>query len=207
MENVSGKQFFIGLSLAPNQNYDSGIAVINKSNEIILLDKLYSDEDIEFFFKNFNSVEKSVIAVSLAQDTSLLDGKWRMSAKNYKELSGNFKVNANNWTNRLTPRCTRFFQDLYLEGNAIFRYFNFQLRQALSLTPNYPERNSLDCKDMQTSLKIKYGFNLPDNMLPASNLEGILGAIMAQNITSGANYKTIGEYKELNIIQLENNLN
>ena len=207
MENVSDKQFFIGLSLAPNQNYDSGIAVINKNNEIILLDKLYSDEDIEFFFKNFNSIENSIIAVSLAQDTSLLDGKWRMSAKNYKELSDNFRINANNWTNRLTPRCSRFFYHLHLEGNPIFRYFNFQLRQALSLTPNYPERNSLDCKDMQTSLKIKYGFNLPDNMLPASNLEGILGAIMAQNISSGVNYKTIGTYKELNILQLENKLN
>lgn len=60
---------------------------------------------------------------------------------------------------------------------------------------------------MQTSIKIKYGFNLPDNMLPASNLEGILGAIFAQKISSGANYKKIGEYKELDILQLENNQN
>lgn len=207
MENVSDKQFFIGLSLAPNSNYDSGVAVINKNNEVILLDKLYSDEDIEFFFNNFNSIENAIIAISLAQDTSLLDGKWRMSAKNYKELSNNFDVNANNWTNRLAPRNTRFFHNLLLEGNAIFRYFNFQLRQALCLTPNFPERNSLDCKDMQTSIKIKYGFNLPDNMLPASNLEGILGAIFAQKISSGANYKKIGEYKELDILQLENNQN
>ncbi|MBR1977106.1 hypothetical protein IKA15_02370 [bacterium] len=207
MENVSDKQFFIGLSLAPNSNYDSGVAVINKNNEVTLLDKLYSDEDIEFFFKNFNSIENSIIAISLAQDTSLLDGKWRMSAKSYKELSNHFEVNANNWTNRLTPRCSRFFHNLLLEGNCVFRYFNFQLRQALSLTPNYPERNSLDCKDMQTSLEIKYGFDLPDNMLPASNLEGILGAILAQNISRGADYKKIGKFKELDILQLENRLN
>lgn len=207
MENVSDKQFFIGLSLAPNQNYDSGVAVINKNCELILLDKLYSDEDIEFFFKNFNSIENSVIAISLAQDNSLLDGKWRMSAKSYKELSNHFEINANNWTNRLTPRCTRFFHNILLEGNCIFRYFNFQLRQALSLAPNYPERNSLDCKDMQTSLKIKYGFNLPDNMLPASNLEGILGAVMAQKIAGGANYKKIGDFRELDILQIENKLN
>ncbi len=207
MKNVSDKQFFIGLSLAPNSNYDSGVAVLNKNNEIILLDKLYSDEDIEFFFKNFNSIENSIIAVSLAQDTSLLDGKWRMSAKNYQELSDNFKINAHNWTNRLTPRCTRFFHNLLLEDNAIFRYFNFQLRQALALTPHYPERNSLDCKDIQTSLKIKYGFDMPDNMLPASNLEGILGGIFAREITHGANYKKIGKYRELDILQLENKIN
>ncbi len=207
MENVSDKQFFIGLSLAPNSNYDSGIAVINKNNEIILLDKLYSDEDIEFFFKNFNSLENAIIAVSLAQDNSLLDGKWRMSAKSYKELSNNFEVNANNWTNRLAPRNARFFHNMLLEGNAIFRYFNFQLRQALCLAPNFPERNSLDCKDMQTSIKIKYGFNLPDNMLPASNLEGIMGAVFAQKISCGTNYKKNGEYKELDILQLENSLN
>ena len=64
------------------------------------------------------------------------------------------------------------------------------------------ERLREQCKTLHCSY-----FDLPDNMLPASNLEGILGAIMAQKIAGGANYKKIGDFRELDILQIENKLN
>ena len=200
MEFQKNKKFFIGLSLGASSNYDSGIAVLDENLKIILLDKLYSNEDISAFFKNFNSLQNSLIAVSLSDDNSLLEGRWRIHAKNYKTLEG-FDVNANNWTNRLNKRNSELFLDLKLEGCEIFRYFNFQLREAYNLSPHSRERTSLDCKGFQTSLRVKFDFDLPENMLPASNLEALLGAVFARDIYLGTKVKKIAEFCDLDVLQ------
>ncbi len=186
--------------MGTSSNYDSGIAVLDENLNIVLLDKLYSNEDITAFFKNFNSLQNSVIAVSLPDDNSLLEGRWRIQTKGYKLVEG-FEVNANNWTNRINKRNCELFLDLKLEGCEIFRYFNFQLREAYSLSPQSRERTSLDCKGFQASLKIKFGFDLPENMLPASNLEALLGAVFARDIHSGAKTKKIAEFCDLDVLQ------
>lgn len=234
MENIGkmhcDKKFFIGLSLSNSPNYDSGVAVLDENLKIISLDKLYSNYDVATFFKNFISLQNSVIAVSLVNDNSLLEGRWRIQSKNYKMISEGFEINENNWTNRLSSRCQENFLDLKHEGYEIFRYFNFQLRYALGVNPHYSERTSLDCKSLQTSLKIKFGFDqLPENMLPASNLEAILGAMFAKDVYtemsernknqvfnsrangvklakpsySGVKFKKIFEYCGLDVLQRE----
>ena len=47
--------YFIGLMLASGANTDSGVAVIDRNSEIILLDKLFSMQDVQHFFDNFSS--------------------------------------------------------------------------------------------------------------------------------------------------------
>ena len=47
--------YYIGLSLASGSNMDSGVAVIDEENNIILIDKLYKMNDVKFFFENFSS--------------------------------------------------------------------------------------------------------------------------------------------------------
>jgi len=195
------KKFFIGLSLANSSNYDSGVAVLDENLNIILLDKLYSNEDIATFFKNFNSLTDSIIAVSLQKDNALLEGKWRIQSKNYKTIE-DFEINRDNWTNRLSKRCCDIFRELQEEGCDIFRYFNFQLRMRYNLSPHYPERTSLDCRSLQTSLKTGFGFKqLPENMLPASNLEGILGAMFARDVAKGTEINKIFEFEGLDVLQ------
>lgn len=201
MEFQNRKKYFLGLSLAPNSNYDSGVAVLDENLNVVYLDKLYSDEDIKHFLKNYNSINETIFAVSLAQDNTLLTGKWRMMAKGYKQIEDRFDINSNNWTNRLTSRISNFLKDMHYEGYPIFRYYNFQLRQAMGVSPNYPERTSIDCKSLQTALKYKFSItSLPENMLPASNLEAILGAIFAKNIHDGKKYEKIGQFNELDIL-------
>lgn len=191
--------------MSNSPNYDSGVAILDENLKILTLDKLYSNADIITFFDNFNSLQNSIIMVTLPNDNSLLEGRWRIQAKNYQKISETFEVDAGNWTNRLSLRCFEKFQDLKLEGVEIFRYFNFQLRNSYGLNPHYSERTSLDCKSLQTSLKIKFGFNeLPDNMLPASNLEAILGAMFAKEIAEkSVKFKNIFEYCGLDVLQRE----
>ena len=44
--------YFIGLMLASSANMESGIAVLDRNNELILLDKLFTMQDVQHLHKN-----------------------------------------------------------------------------------------------------------------------------------------------------------
>ena len=178
------KQYFIGLTLASSASTDSGIAVIDSQNQIILLDKLFTMNDVQYFFENYSSVKEAQICISLPTDNSMLNGKWRILSKLYQQL--NLKVdfkNLNNWTQRYSSRGSDYFTKLIDEGLSINRFELYLTRQALNLNSCFKERSPADCKALQNALKIKYGFNnLPTNMMPMAQLEAITGAILAKKI-------------------------
>lgn len=187
MTNMSSKEFFfIGISLSSTQNNDSSVCILDREKHIVLLDKLYFSNDIELFLKQNSCVKNSRIAVSLPHDNTLLEGKWRIHCKNYKMMNDNFEVNRNDWTNRLSDRCAGLFLDLNKEGIPVFRFDVNLLRQKYGVDAHYLQRTSLDCKSLQSALKVKFGFDeLPENMLPASGLEAILGAMFAYDCAAG----------------------
>ena len=178
------KQYFIGLTLASSASTDSGIAVIDSQNQIILLDKLFTMNDVQYFFENYSSVKEAQICISLPSDNSMLNGKWRILSKLYQQL--NLKVdfkNLNNWTQRYSSRGSDYFAKLIDEGISINRFELYLTRQALNLNSCFKERSPADCKALQNALKIKYGFNnLPTNMMPMAQLEAVTGAILAKKI-------------------------
>ncbi len=178
MQNLNNPFYFIGLSLASNSSHTSAVCVIDKNRQIVLLDKLYFTEDIKLFFEKSPYVKDSIVVSGLIADESLLDGKWRIHSKNYKPIDGFFEVNRNNWTNRLNDRLKDLFSELNGTRCTVYRCYINLLRQSYGLQPDYPEKTSLDCKNFQSGLKIKYGFDLmPDNLLSSSSLEAILCAL------------------------------
>lgn len=202
MQSLSSKEnFFIGISLSNSSNYDSSICVLDRNSNIVLLDKFYFAQDIDFFFKNSPFVKKSIICASVPYDNKILDGKWRIHSKNYKMLGDYFKVNKDNWTNRISKRCIETFKFLKEQDLNIIRCDINQLRQSYGLCSHYLARTSVDCKNLQTSLKIKYGFSqLPDNMLPASNLEAIIIAMFAMEYVNNIETKQIYEVDEIPVL-------
>ena len=193
--DIDKKIFFGGISLSNSINYDSGIAIIDKDKKIIMLDKFYNTDDLDIFLKNFNSIGSTFFMVSIPNDTSMLDGKWRIHSKNYKVLGDKFEINKNNWTNRLSARGSDILNKYNEQGMVYLRYDINQLRLAYDMTPTYALRSSLDCKSMHTALKLKYNFRqLPDNMLPASNFEAILGAMFAYDIAQGEDFEEVSKF-------------
>ncbi len=182
--------YYIGLSVASNSAHSSAVCVINRYKEIVLIDKLYFTDDIKLFFEKSFYVNNSILMVGLAPDETLLDGKWRIHCKNYKTLDGKFNVNRNNWVNRLDARLKDFFFELNETKCKVLRCNPSLLRQYYGLFPDYLENSSLDCKNFQAGLKIKYGFSeIPDNLLPISSLEALLFALFAYDISNN-NVKT-----------------
>ncbi len=203
MDSMSSKEFYsIGMSLSSTSNNDSSVCVIDNNKKIVLLDKLYFTNDIELFFDESPYVKNAKIIVSIPHDNALLEGKWRIHCKNYKIIDGKFDINRNDWTKRLSDRCSNLFLKLKEKGVNISRFDINLLREAYGLSSDYLMRTSLDCKSLQCALKIKYGFNeLPDNMLPASSLEAILGGMFVYDtLFSDVKVKKLFEYNGLDVL-------
>lgn len=187
--------YFIGLMLASGANTDSGVAILDRNNQIILLDKLFTMQDVQHFFDNFSSLKNSQICISLPWDNTMLNGKWRVLSKLYQTigLNKNFP-NTDNWTQRYSNRGSEYFNSLVEQGIKINRFELYLTRQALGLGTCFKERSPADCKALQNALKIKYGFSsLLSNMMPMAQLEAIIGAILAKNISMNDEKNQISE--------------
>lgn len=178
------KHYFIGLMLASGANTDSGVVILDRNNEIILVDKLYTMQDVQHFFDNFSSLKNSQVCISLPVDNTMLNGKWKVISKLYQIVRLDNKLpNTNNWTQRYSSRGSDYFNNLIEQGININRFELYHTRQALNLNSYFKERSPADCKALQNALKVKYGFtSLPSNMMPMAQLEALVGAILARKI-------------------------
>ena len=194
----------VGLSIAPNSSAESGVAVREiATGKLIYMDKLFSINDIELFFSNYNNLKNSIICVSLPWDNTMLEGKWRVLSKPYQLIHENGKfLNRDNWMQRFATRGSELLANLSGEGCEIYRYEIYLARQKLNLYSNYKEHSSADCKFLQSALRLDYGFEeLPSNMVPAAQLEAIVGTIIAGKKLENTTEK-IFEFRGLDVINV-----
>lgn len=176
------EHYFVGMAMSPGAGVETGVAVIDKNNDIIMVDKLFSIQDIQHFFDNFSSLNDSQVCVSLPWENTMINGKWRIQSKPYQLVmsNDNFK-NTDNWMQRYSNRGSEYFNTLIEKGAKINRFELYLTRQCLGLDTCYKERSPADCKALQNALKMKYGYsNIPSNMMPMSQLEAIVGAVLAK---------------------------
>lgn len=194
--------YYIGLSLAASSGMDSGVAVLDEDNKLIFLDKLYTMNDVMFFFDNFSSLKYSKICVSLVWDRTMLNGKWRILGKPYQLVASNpLMPNRDGWTHRYSTRGCEYFKSLNEKGVDISRFEIYLTRQSMNLNSCYKERSPADCKYLQQMLRFEYGLDLPSNMMPMSQLEAIVGAILArESVKNHDNIKQISTFRDSPVI-------
>lgn len=203
-------KYYIGLSLAAGSSMDSGLAIFDDYSNLIMVDKLYKMNDIMHFFDNYSSTKDSEICVSLAWDKTMLNGKWRILSKPYQMVSTNKLIpNQDNWTQRYATRGSEYFKSLADCGVSVNRFETYLTRQSFHLNSCYLERSPADCKFLQQTLNNEWGIDLPQNMMPMSQLEAIVGAILARENYKNKenNIKIISTFKGLNVIDVIKNPN
>ncbi len=198
-------KYYIGLSLSANSSMDSGVAVLDSDNNLIMLDKLYKMNDVIFFFENFVSLKDSKICVSLPSDRTMLEGKWRVISKAYQLVATNKHIpNRENWTQRYSTRGCEFFNSLTEKGIPVDRFELYITRQTLHLNSCYKERSPADCKFLQQMLNTEWNIDLPTNMMPMSHLEAIVGALLAkESVENPDNVKNISTFKKFSVIDFK----
>lgn len=203
--NLQEKISFIGISLSGNTNNESAAAILNKNLKIITLDKLFTMKDVEFFIDNLPGKKNSLIMISIPENETMISSKWKYNSRTYQPVNLNSKItNKDDWTNRFSTRGSEYFQELKQNGIDIFRYDLSNAKKFLGCTSPFKDRTPLDCKSIQDSLKVKFNLKeLPSNMLPAAQLEAILGAILAYTIINGqenVDYKVLYKYEDMDVI-------
>ena len=199
--------YYVGLSLTAGSTLDTGLAILDEDYNLIMVDKLYKMSDIAFFFENFSSLKQSKLCVSLPWDRTLLNGKWRILSKPYQLVASNEHIkNIDNWTQRYSTRGCDFFNSLIEQGIEVNRFELYLTRQSLHLNSCYRERTPADCKFLQQVLTNEWGIDLPTNMMPMSQLEAIVGAILAmENTNNPDNIKEIFNFRGQKVIDIKSN--
>ena len=124
-------------------------------------------------------------------------------SKFYQMVNTNANIlNRDNWTQRFSNRGCDFLKEL-IENNINVKRFDIYLtRQAFGLVSHIKDRSPADCKFLQTTLKMNYGFEtLPSNMIPMAQLEALVGAMLARRFDDGLCEKPIFKFNEIDVIK------
>lgn len=196
-------EYYVGLSLAPSATIETGIAVLDQNNTMILVDKFFTMKDVQHFFDNYSSLKNSKICISLPWDNTLMTGKWRILSKPYQLINTTNKqkfINVDNWTQRFSTRGCDYFSSLVEDKGAdISRYDLYLSKLKLNLYSNYKQRSPADCKFLQNILRTEFGFSdIPNNMMPAGALEAMIGALVAREKARN-NFEVLYNFKGLDV--------
>ena len=207
MINKKNKNFFVGISLANTSTIDTGVAVLGKENDLILLDKQYSMDDIKFFIETLTGKNDSIFFISLPHSSLMLNAKWKVVSKQYSQIqSSRFAINREEWMDRFSSRGNEYFLKLKEEeGLDIFRVELSELKKTFGLNTQFKSRTPADCKFLQNTLKQKLGIKLPSNMLPAAQIEAIYLAYAAKIFACGKeneDFKILFNYKGIDVISI-----
>lgn len=134
----------------------------------------------------------------------MLNGKWRILGKPYQLVATNpLMPNREGWTQRYSTRGCEYFKSLVEKGVEVNRFELYLTRQSMNLNSCYKERSPADCKFLQQTLKYEWGLDLPANMMPMSQLEAIVGALLArENAKNPQNVKVVSSFKDFNVIDI-----
>ena len=197
-------EYYIGMSLSPASTTETGVVVLDENNTLILVDKLFSMSDVEFFFDNFSSLKQSKVCISLPWNNILMTGKWRILSKPYQLVQSNKNfLNIDDWQDRYSTRGCDCIRNLIARGIDVKRFDLYLSRLNLNLYSNFKQRSPADCKFLQNILRTEFGFSdIPTNMMPAGALEAIVGALVAREYSKN-NFETIAQFCNVDVINVK----
>ena len=205
IKNKDTKVSFIGISLGGLSTTESAVAVVDRNQHIVMLDKLFSMSDVKYFIDNWAGKQNSIILISVPENEVMLSNKWKYNSRTYVPVNlDNKMMNRDGWTNRFATRGSEYFKELYESGLDVYRFDVDNMKKVFGNCFAFRDRTPVDCKFLQDTLRIKYGLReLPVNMLPVAQLEAVLGALLAQMIATNNmsyEYKKIGTYEGLPVL-------
>jgi len=199
------KNCFVGISLGSSASTESGIAVIDNDFNLVRVDKSFNINDLSLYITNLGPINNMIICVDLPKNVMNTNSRWRMEEKNIRAL----KLNKDNhddsslWSDRFSERGNDFCKTLRDAGADVYRYYCYYTKNILRLNSPYKYRSSVECKFLQTAIQNKLKIkNIPNNLLPISGLDALIGAYTALRISKSPEndgYKIIGEFKDFSI--------
>ena len=198
LTNKTSKISFIGVNLGANNVLETAVAILDKDLNIITLNKIYTMQDIKYFFDNLPGKKECMVTISIPENEIMISSKWKYLSRTYHPVNLNSSIkNIDDWADRFSPRGSEYFMELKNNGLDIVRCDIDNLKKQVGLCYSFRDRTPIDCKTLQITLRSKLNIkNLPANMLPVSQLEAILCAYLSRQIIFGEEDKDFTELYE-----------
>jgi hypothetical protein len=176
--HLADKWVFVGIDLAPNDMLETGMAAVDRTRQLLRMDKLNTDEQILIFLEGLGPPRNVVVALDVPKSLSI-PGKWRQEEikmfplRLTKQTSGEF-------TDRCSERAWKLYDAIKSRGFVVFLYFNHLAKTRYDLFIPFRTRTPRGCRALQATIRqtLELG-NMPSNLAPSSVLDAMIGAYTA----------------------------
>jgi hypothetical protein len=173
-DNAGQFNLFIGIDLAPNEQLETGIAVMDRNKGILRLDKFYKDTELTGILAHLNAPQNTMVLIDLPRNLQV-PSKFRQ-----EEL----KMHASRMTNlgsthneRFAKRARNLFNTLYSQGYLPYLTLLNWTKLNYNIFIPFRARSSQGGKALQTALTYQLGISgFPNQQVSNSTLEAILAA-------------------------------
>jgi hypothetical protein len=187
--SLTNKWLFVGIDMAPIDNLETGIAVIDRDRHIMRMDKLNDDEELLLFLSNLAPAENLVVALDIPKSLNI-PSKWRQQQIKMHPLhlgdaspSGFREVVP---TDRFAQRAKDFYDAVSQKGILIFSFFTPHAKLRYGLNIPFRHRSPQGCRALQAMMRQRLGIkDVPTNLAPSSVLDAMIGAYTAWILCKG----------------------
>jgi hypothetical protein len=181
---LGGRCWFAGINLAPNENYETGLALVNRERQLYRTDKLYSDTDILTAISGIQPAESLIVAMDLPKNMNM-SSRFRQEAVRMHPMRSR-PGHHEGTLDRFATRVWGLYQAMTESGALVVLYSQQQAKMGYKIFNPYRSRSPAGCRALQTliaeTLCIKTNST---NMVPSSVLDAMVGSYTAWLVWKG----------------------
>lgn len=187
--SLTNKWMFVGIDMAPIENLETGIAVLDRDRRILRMDKLNDDDELLLFLSNLAPPENLVVALDIPKSLSI-PSKWRQQQIKMHPLRLN-EPSPNGYrelvpTDRYAQRAKDFYDAVNQKGILVVSFFTAHAKLRYGLNIPFRHRSPQGCRAMQAMMKQRLGIkDVPTNLAPSSVLDAMIGAYTSWLLCKG----------------------
>lgn len=194
--SLGNKLYFVGIDMAPIENLETGIAVLDRDKRLVRMDKLNTDEQLELFLKNLAPRENLVVSLDVPKSLSI-PSKWRQQQVKMHPLQLRPDTNDGAPSDRFAQRAKDFYQAMDEYGVFMVNFFTSHARLRYDLSIPFRNRSPQGCRALQGLLKQRLDIkDVPTNLAPSSVLDAMVAAYAAWGIVYGEEGKDFQLYTD-----------
>ncbi len=197
--SLGNKWYFVGIDMAPIDNLETGIAVLDRGRNILRMEKLDEDKDLLLFLKNLGPADNIVAALDIPKSLSI-PSKWRqqqIKMHPLRLLEKGPHIPETVPTDRYAQRAKDFYDAVEKQGILIFSFFTPHAKLRLDVNTPFRHRSPQGCRALQALLKQRLLIpNVPTNLAPSSVLDAMVGAYMAHMLCHGKESEHFKLYRD-----------
>lgn len=176
---LDNRWLFVGIDLAPNEQLESGMVILDRERTLLRMDKLYSDDAILQVLDNLGSLNQCIVALDMPKNLKL-SGKFLQEEIKLHPLRLSVGHLDRNPQDRYAARGRKLYDWLNDRGALVMLYFSYGARLTFDLLVPFRSRSPHGCRALQNAIRQLLDIrNMPTNLAPSSVLDAMVGAYCA----------------------------